>query len=196
MATDYTRRRNRHRLLFILPIISVVVIGVVVYAYITSRREFKSTEFSGLDMHPKADLAMGTVHQVSTRDGRTEWVLDAASADMVEAEKRAILKDISMTFYPKDGGEVRMTAGSGTILTGTNDVEVSDKVVIAYDQYRLYSDGLSYNSKLNRLTSPQTVRIETDTSFLTANDMVFDLETRNSTFNGSISGTIREHFNY
>jgi LPS export ABC transporter protein LptC len=196
MGTDYKKRRNKNRLLLILPIISTVVIGLVAYAYITSRREFKSSELNVSDAHAKADLAMGSVHQVSTRDGRTEWVLDASSAEMVETENRMNLKDITMIFYPKGGGEVHMKAGKGTIFTQTNDVEVSEGVVLAYDRYRLYADLLIYDKKNNLLTCDKPVKIATDTSVLTANAMTFDMESRNSTFNGNISGTIRENFKY
>lgn len=196
MATEYKKRRNRNRLLLIFPLISAVVIGLVAYAYVTSRREFKGSEFKAPDMGPQADLAMGKVHQVSTRDGRTEWVLDATSAQMVENENRVMMKDITMIFYPKGGGEVHISAGRGVISTETNDVEVSEEVVVAYDRYRLFSERLTYDKKQNRLISPKAVKIVSENSTLTADDMLFDVESRNSVFNGNIAGIIRENIRF
>ena len=101
-----------------------------------------------------------------------------------------------MIFYPQGGGEVHITAGEGVIFTETNDVEVSGKVVVAYDQYRLYSEHLIYDKKQNQLTSPKTVQIVSETSTLTADDMRFDVERKNCVFNGNIAGIIRENISF
>ena len=95
-----------------------VIIGVLATTLILARinRVTRPHEQSQI-LPPQAtsDTAMDRLHQVSTRDGRTEWKLEAASAQMDREKQLAKLKEVSVIFYPKSGGEVSLTADRGII---------------------------------------------------------------------------------
>ncbi|RTZ99623.1 MAG: LPS export ABC transporter periplasmic protein LptC [Deltaproteobacteria bacterium] len=137
---------------------------------------------------PAADTSMNRLYQVSTRDGRTEWKLEAASAETVKSKNMAKLKDVSVVFYLKDGGEVKLTADRGLIRTGKKDIEVSGNVVITTKDYKMITDQLKYDNNNRTLTSPTPLAITDSSSSLMADSMVYNLNKNQSFFKGNVMG--------
>ncbi len=131
---------------------------------------------------------MNRLYQVSTREGRTEWKLEAASAEMVKNKKMARLKDVSVIFFLKDGGEVKLTADRGTIQTDTKDIEVSGNVVIINKNYKMITDALRYEDRSRTLTSPTPLAITDRSSTLMADSMIYNLTKNQSLFKGNVMG--------
>lgn len=141
---------------------------------------------SGAD--PEVDIAIGKVHQVSTRDGRKEWVLDAESAKMMGSENRLGLEKITAVFYSEDGQQVHLSADRGSVDTRTNDVEVTGNVVLNNEEYKLTSDKISYHKSSQLITSPGQVRITGGKSDLKADNMTFNLNSKNARMEGNVVG--------
>jgi lipopolysaccharide export system protein LptC len=126
---------------------------------------------------------------VSTKEGRTEWKLEAASAEMIKSKRIAKLRDVSVVFYLKDGDEVMLTADRGIIRTDTKDIEVSGNVVIVNKNYKMVTDELKYRDRNRTLTSPTPLAITDHSSSLIADSMVYHLTENRSLFKGNVVGT-------
>jgi LPS export ABC transporter protein LptC len=133
-------------------------------------------------------MTVKDIHQSSTRDGRTEWRLEAATAHYLLAEKRILLEDMRVTFYPKEGGEVYLTARNGTVATDTQDMEARGEVVAWNEQYRLETDELSYRHDTRVIASPVRSRITSATGEIAGDTLRIDLGTKALTMEGRVRG--------
>jgi len=142
----------------------------------------------------KANISIGKIHQTATRDGIKEWILDAGSAQYIDAEKQANLQDLSVIFFLKDKKEVYLTADKGVLKTDTNNIEVVGNVVIEYSSYRMKTEKLRYKHKEHVIFSKKHVKIDGDLFNLVADSMSFDLNTNRAVFKGKVEGVFSENF--
>ena len=139
-----------------------------------------------------ADLTIADIHQTSTRNGRKEWSLEAASAQYRNAEKQVILTELSMTFYMDNQQDLELTADSGVLLTDTKDVQISGNVTVKSSDSVLKTEGLRYKHAQRILASLSPVQITGGGYRLTAERMQLDLNTSRATFEGNVNGSFIE----
>jgi LPS export ABC transporter protein LptC len=142
------------------------------------------------------DLAMGTIHHTATRDGRTEWTIDAESASLVETKNQLHLKNLSGVFHMKNNGKVHITAKQGIMKTDSKDIEVIEHVIVKNDDYRLATEQLSYRHEAGRLFTTVPVKINSNSFFLAADTMSFDIKTNIALFEGNVEATFNEKFKF
>lgn len=140
----------------------------------------------------KTDTTMNRLVQVSTKEGRTEWKLEATSAEMDKLKKITKLNDVSMVFYLKSGSEVLLTANRGVIHTDSKDIEVSGNVVVINQNYKMITEKLKYKESSQTLTSPTPLAISDNSSNLMADRMVYYIEKNKSVFKGNIMGIFND----
>ena len=167
------------------------MIGIVVTTFILVRvqrvpQPLKKTQ--DLPSSAKSDTAMDRLYQVSTRDGRTEWKLEAASAQLDQEKQLAKLKNVSVIFYPKSGGEVSLTADRGIIHTDSKDIVVAGNVVVVNQNYKMVTQRVKYSESKKTLTSTTPLAITDETSSLMADRMVYDITKNKSVFSGNVMG--------
>lgn len=144
----------------------------------------------------KTDTAMDRLFQVSTREGRTEWKLEAASAEMDKTRKIAKLKDVSIVFYPKSGGEISLTAERGVIYTDSKDIEVSGGVVIVNQNYKMVTEKLKYKNSNRMLVASTPLAISDKSSTLMADGMIYYMTTNKSVLKGNVVGFFSDQTNF
>ncbi len=181
------RFKNRSIVLF-LSIGMIIGILVMTILLTRNRRTLPSAPPAVPQGPSNADTSMNKLYQVSTKEGRTEWKLEAASAEMIKSKKMAKLKNVSVVFYLKDGGEVKLTADRGIIQTEKKDIEVSGNVVIINKNYKMITDELKYEDRTRTLTSPTPLAITDSSSSLMADSMVYNLTKNQSFFKGNVMG--------
>jgi LPS export ABC transporter protein LptC len=135
-------------------------------------------------------MVLDRIHQTATREGRTEWSLDALSAQFLQSERRVLLKEPSVTFFLKDGGKVFLTAERGEVATDTNDMQAEGDVVIRNELYRLETAKVSYRHGPRVIESQTPVKIRGRSGELTADGLFFDLNTNQVTMGGNVRGTL------
>jgi LPS export ABC transporter protein LptC len=135
-------------------------------------------------------MTVQNIHQSSTRDGRTEWTLEAATAIYLLAEKKVLLKDMHVTFFRKDGGEVYLTARDGTVMSDTQDMEARGDVVVWNEQYRLTTEELKYRHETRIITSDTHSRITNPSGEIVGDNLQVDLNTNQMAMNGHVHGRI------
>jgi LPS export ABC transporter protein LptC len=115
------------------------------------------------------DVSLNRIHHVATRDGVTQWTLDAESALHEKADNKTVFKDILATFFLEDGNRA--------LLTDTRDMEVWGDVVARSGQYELSTDELCYEHKTRTMFTKTPVVIKGNGMEVTGDSMTFDLQT-------------------
>jgi LPS export ABC transporter protein LptC len=135
-------------------------------------------------------MVVERIHQSATRDGRTEWTLDAASAQYLLAEKKVLLTDLFVTFFTQEGQKVYLTARHGTVMTDSHDMEAHDDVVVYNELYRLNAERMTYAQTSRVITCDTPVRIIGQAGEILADALAMDLNTNRLVMKGHVHGTL------
>ena len=185
-------KKRPQKLKFMLLAVSLICITVVVLVFIGYRRISTAPQLILNTVTDQADLSLGKIHQTATREGRTEWILDAASAQLIQAENKLILANLSMTFFLKDQREIHLTAEKGALNTESKDMQVSGKVVVQTDDYRLNTERLNYIHSQQRIHTDVPVNVSGKAGQLQANSMNLELDTNVVVFKGNVEAIYLE----
>lgn len=184
--------KNNHqkKLKFFLISIIFITCSVILSVFVGYRHISDKGDRLVYPVKSKANISIGKAHQTATRNGIKEWSLDAASADYMNHQEQVIFHDLSLTFFLKDNTKVYVTADQGILKTESNDMELSDNVVVKNKEYRLGCENLHYQHNRKIIFSKVPVNI-TGTSFnLVADSMRLNLTTNRTLFKGRVEGTL------
>lgn len=135
-------------------------------------------------------MVVERIHQSSTKDGRTEWNLDAASAQYLLPEKKMLLNDLFVTFFTKEGQKVYVTARHGTVRTDSHDMEAHDDVVVYNELYHMNADRMTYAQNSRVITCDTPVKITSQAGEILADSLAMDLNTNRLVMKGHVHGTL------
>jgi LPS export ABC transporter protein LptC len=164
--------------------------GIAAAAYFGHRR---LASLPDAVVAPKAGLeamVVERIHQSATREGRTEWSLDAATAQYQLTEKKVLLTDLSVTFFTRDDQKAYLTARHGEVMTESHDMEAHGDVVIYNDAYRLETDKIVYSHGPRIISSAGPVKITGQAGELVADSLMLDLNTNRLLMKGHVHGTL------
>jgi len=175
-------------------LISVIFIAFgIVSAVFVGYRHISDKEDNLISIiRSKANISIGKAHQTATRNGITEWSLDAASVDYINDKNQAIFHDLSVKFFLKDKTNVYLKADRGILNTDSKNMKIFGNVVVENGSYRLKCDNLYYKHNGRTIYSDTSVSITGDLFNLVADSMSLDLNTNRSIFEGKVEGTLRE----
>jgi LPS export ABC transporter protein LptC len=173
----------------------LLTLGIIAAVFIGYRQILDQNTDLITTIATKANISIEQFHHTATRNGVKEWILDARTAKVINAEQQAVFEDVSLTFFLEDNTNVHLTANQGILKTDSNDIEVSGNVVVKNKDYRLKTDKLNYTHSKRILYSKVPVKIESNTSQLTANTLSYDLNTSRTVFKGNIKGVFGENIN-
>ena len=188
------KKYNRLRKLKILALVAgVVILGVLIAVYIGYRQLMESPEKLIEYIAEDAKLSLGKIQQTATRDGKTEWRLDAISARYLEDDKQVQLDELAVTFFLDSGEEVKLSATDGILNTESNDIEVSGEVKINNPDYTLNTTSLRYQHEDRVISTTAPVVIERRIGGqLTADTLRLDLKTNKLLLKGNVRGFFPE----
>ena len=175
-------------------IVILLAVGTVVAVFIGYRKVSNAPELLLSSIKDGADLSLGKIRQTATRDGRKEWSLEAGSANYMQNEKKAVLKDLAITYFLEDNQEVYLNADQGILNTETNDIEFAGNVVIRNEDYRLTTEQLSYEHNRRFIFTDDPVNISGDASEVTADAATFDLKVNKIVLTGKVKAVISRNF--
>ena len=171
-----------------------MTVGTIVVVFVGYRRISTAPEILLSSIKEGANLSIGKIRQTATRDGRKEWSLEANSAHYIETEKKAVLKDLTVTFFLENQGEVYLNAEQGTLKTDTNDIEFSGNVVIKNADYKMTANRLNYLHSQRLIFSNDPVHISGESAELQAESISYDLNSNKIELTGEVEATISEEF--
>ena len=186
-------QNSRKLKLFLLSFV-VIALCVVVAVFVGYRRVLNKHDDIIASIKGKAVLSLANLHQTATRDGITEWSLNAGSAHYIEEDKKAVLQDLSVIFFLKDNDKVKLTAEKGLLKTASNDIEVQGNVVLKNKSYLLKTDKLFYRHKVRILFSKDPVKITGESSTLRADSISYNLTTNKAMLKGNVEGLFSGQF--
>ena len=193
MALKHSRQRSIK--LFLL-ITMFLVFGVVLTVFIGYRTVSNPQEmFLSSLIQDDATIAIDRVHQTSTKNGIKEWSLDARSAQFIEKDRQAVFDDLSVTFYLENDHSVNLSANKGYLNTDTRDIRIDGDVIADDGEFKILTDTLNYEHKRRVLIAVKPVQILGSTFRLNADSALYDLNSQQTTFDGSIEGTIFDKIN-
>ncbi len=183
---------HKKKLKFFLISIIFIAFGIVSAVFVGYRHISDKEDNLISIIRSKANISIGKAHQTATRNGITEWSLDAASVDYINDKNQAIFHDLSVKFFLKDKTNVYLKADRGILNTDSKNMKIFGNVVVENGSYRLKCDNLYYRHNGRMIYSDTSVSITGDLFNLVADSMSLDLNTNRSIFEGKVEGTLRE----
>jgi len=168
-----------------IALIAIIIVTVsITIGYYVGKRQITSIKEAVNEVEKDAAISMDNIHQEETRDGKKEWMLDAASVEYNIPKKQAVFKDISLVYFLKDGKKIYLTAKNGILHRESKDIEIYGDVFVKNEDYKLRTETLFLDNKTRKISSRAPVKIYDGSSILNAQSMSIDLNTNNLTFSG------------
>ncbi len=186
-------RKNKKLSLFLLAII-LVTVGTVAAVFVGYKQVVTAPEQLLSSIKEGANLSLGKIRQTATRDGKKEWSLEADSANYIENENKAVLKNLLITYFLKDNQEVYLEAEEGILQTDTNDIEFSGNVVIRNEDYQLKTKRLSYKHQRRLILTREPVQISGEDVELSARSLKYDLNLNKIILAGHVEASVSRDF--
>lgn len=181
-------RAEKKRLLKVVSISAIVIIlAAVGLSYLITGQMRKTIENAEIDfIDNTADLALGRVDQISTRDGRDEWRLTADVATYSKSSDIMNLSNVMVMFYFENGETGTLTGEKGHLLNATQNFGVEGNVVAKASGYELETPELFYNKQQDTLTAPQRVVITSGDAYLKADYMLLEVKNNKLLMEGNV----------
>jgi len=174
-------------------LLGVMLLGFagVVMTFITYRKSFDDPEKIADLLPENTQISMQAFEHTATRDGKTQWHLEAESASL-SGQKKLVLKTPAVVFYRENGRKIYLTAQTGVLNKKTNNITMSGNVVARTDGYRFEAESAEYDHNRRFLNAPTPVKIISNRGELVADAMTYDLGTSRATFSGNVQGVFSE----
>jgi LPS export ABC transporter protein LptC len=111
----------------------------------------------------QADAKLSEFTFTQSKGDVVQWQVQAKQARIFEQEQRALLHDVSLTFYGGEGEEVRVHGDEGMLDTASKDFALSNReapvTVITKSGYTIYTNHLVWTDKSKEIRTEDPVRI-------------------------------------
>ena len=182
------------KLSIILLIVILLSIGTVVAVFMGYRQISEAPEMLLSSIKDGANLSLGKIRQTATRDGKKEWSLEANSAHYIENENKAVLKELSITYFLNDERRVYLNADHGILDTNTNDIEFSGNVVVKNEDYQLRTERLNYRHEQRLIFTDDPVQISSEAANLKGDTLRYDLNAGKVVLTGNVAAALNPGF--
>lgn len=173
---------------------AIVFSGVVIFIFLGSRNPGNGETRKENPVLAKPGLNIGRIQHTATRNGKTEWQLEADSAEYVTDDNQAVLNNLAVTFYLKNNGKAFLKAEKGVLNTDTFDFDVSGNVKIKHDGYQLETERLSYRHNQRVVYSKTPVNLRGNGFYISSDTIKIDLDTNQTLLEGHVEGTFDENY--
>jgi LPS export ABC transporter protein LptC len=185
---------NRKKMTYILAVVILLVVSAISAVFINYRKMMTRAEVQVAKLSEDVSISIGTVHHTATRDGITEWQVDAKSAEYIPGKQEVLFKELNAVFFVENDRKVTLIADQGILKKDTNDIEVSGNVLVIDDMFQLKTSRLVYEHQSRIMTSLTRVEVKSNSWDLEADSMMLDLNTRKTRFEGKVKGIFSEMF--
>lgn len=176
----------------ILTLVIIILAGLLVLAFVRFRMQTRLVEKPDAPENSAATLSINGFRHTATREARTSWILEAATAKLYSGENQATLSDVQMRFFPEGRGAVRLTGEKGQFNTQTRNVSVSGSVVCRYSGYVLNTENLHYQHDSNIIYAESEISVAGQNSQFTADSGEFEINTGTLRLSGNVEARINQ----
>ncbi|MFO8083486.1 MAG: LPS export ABC transporter periplasmic protein LptC [Desulfobacterales bacterium] len=185
---------NRKKISIILASIILLAIAGVSVVFFNHRKTSTRADAQLAKISDDIGISIGAVEHTATREGVTEWQIEAETAEYFPGRQEVVFNDLTAVFFLENQGQVILTADQGVLKKDTNDIEVTGNVLVKDDMFTLKTHRLYYKHQDRIMTSPDPVEVVSDSWDLEADSMSLDLSTRKARFEGKVKGILGENF--
>lgn len=180
------------RLKLVLTSIILIALCALVFVYLAYRRSI--AELTPVIAEVKADgkIALEQIRQSASKDGRTQWSLDAKAVSYDHEHHRATFDEPQVTYFVENDEPVQLTAKRGVVETDSKDMSISGGIEMQQKKYRMRTDKLRYSHAQRRIEVETPVTISGDTFEVKANGMHMELDNKRAFFTGNVTGIFHE----
>ena len=178
------------KLSIILLIVILLSLGTVIAVFMGYRQVSEAPEMLLSSIKDGANLSLGKIRQTATRDGKKEWSLEANSAHYIENDNKAVLKELSITYFLNDERRVYLNADHGILDTNTNDIEFSGNVVVKNEDYQLRTERLNYRHEKRLIFTDDPVQISGEAANLKGDTLRYDLNAGKVVLTGNVAAAL------
>lgn len=111
----------------------------------------------------QADAKLLEFTFTQSKGDMVQWQVQAKQARLFEREKRAVLRDVALTFYGMEGDEVTVYGEEGTLDTATKNFALANReapiVVTTKSGYTIYTNHLVWTDETKELRTEDSVRM-------------------------------------
>lgn len=184
------KQRFTYPLTGLLLLIAAGVGGFSYFNHIIS----KPVKIENVKIDKKAALRLNSLNQISKKNGITEWELSAATATLLKNQNKAILNEITVTFYTKDNKKITLTSKHGVLDTKSHDMDFSNNVIITYEGVVMLTDKLQYKKKTHIIRTNSHITLKQGSSSIEADSMTTMLNQNKTILKGHVKGLFNENF--
>ncbi len=181
---------SRKKITHLLTLGIIITLAIIFWIFIGNRMTPNKSQNPIKKISDNATMFIENIQHTALRDGIRDWTLTAASATLLETEKKALIKKPTVEFYTKEKDNIHLTAREGVLKTDTNNLEVFGNVIIQNTLYLLKTEKLHYQPDKRIIYSKTPVSISGKLFNFHANTMTCDLNTNKSKLTGNVKGTI------
>lgn len=146
------------------------------------------------EVQSTVEMSLNELHQVATRNGKKEWILDAESAQLLQGREQLLLTKPVLVFLLKNGERLQLTALKGILHTATSDISITGNVVAKLPEYQMSVDKLLYQHEQRILSTDNNVQIFGKAFRLSADALIYNLNSQQALFSGQVEGLFFDSF--
>ncbi|MBF0118212.1 MAG: LPS export ABC transporter periplasmic protein LptC [Desulfobacterales bacterium] len=184
--------RSKKKINFLLKVFILFTCVIISLIFITYRHMLSKVDNLIQDASYNASITINNIHHTATKEGVKEWSLDAKRGYFVSDKNQAVLEEVSITFFSKDGKNVYLNAMNGILSTDSNNMELKGNIIVKNEGYQLKTESLYYTHKKKIIFSKLPVEILGDSFKISASSMLYDLNTKKTLLDGHVEGHFSE----
>ncbi|HSA87783.1 MAG TPA: LPS export ABC transporter periplasmic protein LptC [Nitrospira sp.] len=143
--------------------LSVLLAGFLGYLLLRNADSMPSSRPLASESIEQADAKIEKFIFTQSKGEVVQWQVQAEQAKLFEQDKRAVLRDVALTFYSTEGDEVIVRGEEGTLDTATKDFRLANRhtplIVETRSGYTIYTNHLVWIDKLREIRTEEPVRM-------------------------------------
>jgi LPS export ABC transporter protein LptC len=143
--------------------LSVLLAAFLGYLLLRNADSMPSSQPLAPESIEQADAKIEKFIFTQSKGDVVQWQVQAEQAKLFEQDKRAVLRDVALTFYSTEGEEVIVHGEEGTLDTATKDFRLANRqtplIVETRSGYTIYTNHLVWTDKLREIRTEDSVRM-------------------------------------
>ncbi|HJT20398.1 MAG TPA: LPS export ABC transporter periplasmic protein LptC [Nitrospira sp.] len=143
--------------------LSVLLACYLAYLLMTNSNSAPPPTATSPGTMDKADAMISQFTFTQTKADKVQWQVDAKQARLFEQDKRAILDQVAVTLFGREGKELTVEGDEGTLDTATKNFILSNRteplVVKTQSGYVIYTNHLAWTDESREIRTDDPVRI-------------------------------------
>lgn len=143
--------------------VSVLLATFVGYLLFRNADSVPSSRLIAPESVEQADAKIMDFVFTQSKGNVVQWQVQARQARLFEQDKRAVLRDVALTFYGTEGDEVTVHGEEGTMDTATKNFRLANRdtpiVVETRSGYTIYTNHLVWTDQAREIRTEDPVRV-------------------------------------